>query len=848
LRADAARVVENVAASIADGARVDWNQADAQVSGRERRLVRHLRLIDSLAEVYRTLPSRADEPGLPPSTRPEYPEGPRWGRLILLDRIGRGTSADVFRAWDAELQREVALKLLHDDGVSSSGPANAHLLEEARRLARIRHPHVVHVYGAERHEDRIGLWMELVRGRSLDEVVQQEGTLGVAEAAHIGIELCSALATVHAAGLLHRDIKAQNVVREDSGRIVLMDFGTGEEIDDKTRRLAGTPIYLAPEVIEHGPASVQSDLYAVGVLLFHAMTGQFPVVGDSLEGLAEAHREGRIRGLREVRPEIPPSIARVVDRALAPDPRRRYASASAMEAALRQGLDGLPGERRRAHGQWWVIGTMMAAIVALVGALVAQRTPTRAAASDVTSIAVLPLKYVSGAAEDSSYLADALTDELITRLGQIHSLRVTGLTSVSRFRNTDASRTDVARQLGVDALLEGTVAVQPSSGQNPGRVHVNARLLKAGSEVELWSGSLERPLGDVVSLEAELARVITRQIDVRLAGTDATRIQRARRTQPAAEQAYLEGRAHLGQLAARASLALAAFNRALAIDPDHPGAHAGAARSYIALGFDGAISQPEARAGAAREVERALELEPDLSEAHAVAADLRFYYDWNFEAAEREYQRALDLDPSASFARSQYAQFLAALGRLDDAEAQAAEATAVDPLSAPTELNRALILYYHRKFDDAFGAARHAETLDPTLPTTQVFQGRILEARGELEAAIQKTQRAIDSSATVAVGFRVQLLRLQALSGQVDRAREGFVLLQQSKDGAYLASTPHEAYVRVATGEPDIAFAVLGRALDLRDPSVLWLGVDPRLDPLRRDPRFGALRKRLGLP
>jgi tetratricopeptide (TPR) repeat protein len=247
-------------------------------------------------------------------------------------------------------------------------------------------------------------------------------------------------------------------------------------------------------------------------------------------------------------------------------------------------------------------------------------------------------------------------------------------------------------------------------------------------------------------------------------------------------------------------------------------------------------------------VERALELDPDRSEAHAVAADLRFYYDWNFEAAQREYQRALDLDPSASFARAQYSQFLAALGRLDDAEAQAAEATAVDPLSAPTELNRALILYYHRKFDDAFGAARHAETLDPTLPTTHFLQGRILEAQNQLETAIQQTQTAIGSSATAAVGWRVQLLRLQALGGQVDRAREGFGLLQHSKDGTYLASTPHEAYLRVATGEPDTALAVLGRALDQRDPSVLWLGVDPRLDPLRSDPRFVALRKRLGVP
>jgi len=838
-------VVENVAASIADGAQVDWAQADAQVAGRELRLVRQLRVIDSVAGVYRTLPSLVEDE-IAPTPSPDYPEGPRWGRLILLDRIGRGSSADVFRAWDAELQREVALKLLHDEGTSSQ--ANARLLQEARRLARIRHPHVVHVYGAERHEERIGLWMEFVRGRSLDDIVRDDGPIDAAETAHIGIDLCSALSAVHGAGVLHRDVKAQNVIREDSGRLVLMDFGTGEEMTDQTPRLAGTPIYLAPEVLARGPASVQSDIYAVGVLLFYALTGAFPVVGDSLDGLAEAHREGRYRTVRELQPRVPSGVARVVDRALAPDPRRRYASASAMEAALRQALDTLPGRRSAPASQWWIVLTMVAAIVVLVAALVVPRRAVTAPATDgVTSLAVLPLKYVSGTAPESAYVADALTDELITRLGQIPPLKVTGLTSVSRFKNTSASSADIARELGVDALLEGTVAVQPSSGQAPGRVHVNARLLKAGTEVEMWSGSLDRPLGDLLSLQAELARVITKEIDLRLEGRDATRIQRSRQTKPSAEQAYLQGRAHLGQFAARASLALDAFTRALAIDPDHPGAHSGAARSYVALGFDGTISQPEARAGAAREVERALALDPDSSEAHAVAADLRFYYDWNFDAADQEYRRALDLDPSASYARSQYAQFLAALGRLDEAEHHVNEAVTVDPLSAPTELTRSLILYYHRKYDDALSAAQHAETLDPTLPTTHFFQGRILEAKGDFATAAQKTQAAIDASATVAIGWRVQALRLEALQGHVPRAREGLAQLRASKDAIYLASTPQEAYVRIVIGEPDIAFDVLSRALDQRDPSVLWLDVDPRLDPLRHDPRFAALRARLGL-
>ena len=326
------------------------------------------------------------------------------------------------------------------------------------------------------------------------------------------------------------------MLREDSGRLVLMDFGTGEEIDDKTRRLAGTPIYLAPEIVENGPASVQSDIYAVGVLLFYALTGQFPVVGESLDGLAAAHREGRSRTVREVQPLVSPGIARVVDRALTPDPRRRYPSAAAMESALRQALDGLPGQRTAAPGQWWLIATVLAAIVALVGTLVANRQRTIAATTKIDSVAVLPLRYVSGEV-DAPYLADGLTDQLITTLGQVHSLKVTALSSVARFKSTDKPVSEIARQLGVDGIVEGTVAVQKANGTQPARARVNVRVIRAGTDVELWSGSLERPLGDMLALESELARTITREVRGVLTPAEAARLRTSRKTDPAAEKA-----------------------------------------------------------------------------------------------------------------------------------------------------------------------------------------------------------------------------------------------------------------------------------------------------------------------
>lgn len=845
---DAARIFERLATSIADGTPVAMHDEEAQLAESDQRILRHLHLIGTLAEVYRSLPP---EPGVLSEDDPlvdPLPAGPRWGRLVLLDRIGQGTSADVFRAWDGDLQREVALKLLRVDGVTAGTAANARVLAEARRIARVRHPHVVHVYGAERHEERIGIWMELVRGRSLDEIVRADGPLSAAAAAAIGADLCGAVGAVHAAGLLHRDIKAQNVIRDESGRSVLMDFGAGEERDAAKARLAGTPLYIAPEVLAGRPASAASDVYSLGVLLYYAVSGAFPVQAGSVEGLAAAHRTGSRRPLREAAPHVPPAFARIVERALLADPSARYESAAAMEQTLRQYArpeGGTSAGARLTRWAGWASALITAAsVVAIVGTLARSRADL--AGAEATSIAVLPLRAAGGDGRAAT-LADALTGQIISTLGQVNDVRVTAHSSVRPFAGATEPIAAIARKLGVEDVLAGDLLITPGRGTTPDRVRVNARLIQAGTGVEMWSGTLERPLGDLVQLQQDLARGIARRIHARLSESEVTRLQTRRRVNPEAEQAYLEGRAHIGQFAARAGLALQAFKRAVSFDPAHAPAHAGAARSYIALGFDRAISQADARASALAAATRALELDPDLPEAHGVLADLRFFYDWDFAAAEREYLQALDLEPSASYVRAQYAQFLAAMGRLDEARAQIAESVARDPLSAQAALTRALILYYARDFAGALAAARHAETLDPTLPTTQFLQGRILEAHGDLRSAIAATDRAISTSAVVAAGWRVQALRLQALAGDVAGARQGFAALAAGPHGEYLQSSPHEAFLRLATGEPDAALAVLGRAVAHRDPSVLWLDVDPRLDGIRDRAAFTALRARIGL-
>lgn len=334
------------ARAIAAGQPVDWAalESSAAISASLAAILRELKVVAEIAELHRSFPESASSlPGssgldasssVNAATVVARPETATWGSLRLLERVGQGAFGDVFRAWDPRLDREVALKLLRqvEHGHGSVGSA---VIDEGRLLARVRHPNVVTVYGADRIDGRVGLWMEFVKGRTLEAVLRDHGQFSAREAALIGLDLCRALAAVHHAGLIHRDIKAQNVMREAGGRTVLMDFGAGrEDLDGTPPDMAGTPLYLAPEVFAGAAATVRSDIYSVGVLLYHLVSGSYPVKARTVAEIQHQHRQRRRAWLRDDRPDLPDPFVEAVERALAFDPAERYESAGAMQAAL----------------------------------------------------------------------------------------------------------------------------------------------------------------------------------------------------------------------------------------------------------------------------------------------------------------------------------------------------------------------------------------------------------------------------------------------------------------------------------------------------------------------------------
>jgi tetratricopeptide (TPR) repeat protein/tRNA A-37 threonylcarbamoyl transferase component Bud32 len=844
------QVIEDLAASVADGRPVNWAAAETGAAAAERRIVRHLRLVESIASLHRSTALEDTEPMLP--IPQQEPSGSRWGRLVVLESLGAGTSSQVSRAWDSALHREVALKLLHDDG--DHRDAHTRLLEEARRLARVRHTHVVQVYGAEEHDNRVGLWMELVRGESLEHIVKTRGSFGAREAALIGLDLCAALAAVHGAGLLHRDVKAQNVLRESGGRIVLMDFGTGEELAG-SNRLVGTPLYLAPEIFKGQTASVQSDLYSLGVLLYYLCTGQFPVLAGSMPELAQAHQNKQRRPLRDMRPDLPETFVGVVERALDPNPDQRYRSAGEMEAALRASLDTQPrsvadvrsGESvpRRKVGTAFV--ALAAALVALITGLVWwTRAP---AAPGSTAVRTLALLSMSDGTTTPVDFAAGFTDQLISTLGQISSLRVTSGSSVLPLKGQEIPRPEIAKMLDVDALVETTLVTNGTELGHPGVIRVDARLYVAGFVNPTWSGTFERQRGDAFTLQAEMARAIADALNAPVTTSEAARLRQGRQTNPAAEEAYLQGRIQLAQYGPEpARRALDAFKRALLIDPDHAPAHAGAARAYVRLGSFGASSQPEARASALAETTRALELNPALADAHAVQADLKFFYDWDWPGAEREYQRSLELNPSLTYARTYYGQYLAARKRFDEAVEQTAIAQQLDPQSGEALRMHGLILYYKRDYVAAEAVLRRSAEREPDAPSGHLLLGRIAEARGRFQESLELTERASELSGAGGVPLRVAVIRLQALTGRKDEARAALADLEaQAAARTLRVGLRDRAYVMLALGETDAALDAFEEALQERDQSLMWLGVDPRLDAIKDNPRFVAILRQIGL-
>ena len=852
------RDYESLLESVADGAQIDWAALNASAAtSADRARYRNLRLVARVAQLHRTLVLDEEVESRPRPVEDASAADPTmWGHLTIASRIASGAFGRIYRAHDSQLNRDVALKLLRSD-VTQSRPIDR-LLSEARTLAQVRHPNVVTVHGADVRDGHAGLWMELVEGQTLDGWLGAHGPMGAGEAEAIGIDLCRALAAVHAAGLVHGDVKAQNVVREHGGRIVLMDFGAGRAQGADAAGVAGTPMYLAPEVLAGEPPTIQSDLYSLGVLLFYLLTRKFPYTGVDIDGLRDAHADGDRRWLRDLRPELPSELVQAIEQALETDPARRFGSAGEMERALHRATRA-PGPVHPipvsvpTGWRWPTVRfalTAAALVLVIVGLITASRSIMNPGALGVTkSIAVLPLVEVSGTS-GAPGMGEGLHDQIITTLGQIGSLRVVSRTSVLQFKGSQLSSSAIAKDLGVDAALESTLWYVDGGLAGTSRIRVNSSLMLAGENVPVWSHSFERPIGELLALQGDIAREVAKGLGVPITAVESTRLNHPQQTNAAAEVAYLQGRQELSQYGAeRARRALEAFERATQLDPQYALAHAATARAYVALASLGDISRQEGRASAAAAIQKALNIDENLPEARAALADIKWNYDWDWLGAEAEYKRALEMNPSFTFARKRYAGLLTAARRLDEGVDEAVKAQALDPLSPEAMTEHGMILYYRRDYAAARDILHRALELEPTQGGAMAIMGRIEVAEGHFDVALEVFRKMRQIVGNGNIGLDTEIIRVEALLGRRDEAERHLSELQQSVAANHRrVASRHLANVALAFGNRDRALDFFEEAINERDPAVLWLAVDPRVDDLRPMPRFQKLLAQLRIP
>ncbi len=799
----------------------------------------------------------------------------------LTAAIGVGGMGEVYRATDTKLGRDVALKVLPAE-MASHPERLERFRREAKALAALDHPGIVTVFSVEEAEGVHFLTMQLVEGQPLDRLVPKAGC-PVDRILAISAPIADALAAAHEKGIVHRDLKPANVMVTGDGRVKVLDFGLAKELREadpmdvtltssphtEVGVVMGTPAYMSPEQVTGGAIDHRTDIFSLGVLLYEMVTGQRPFQGRSSAETTSAILRDTPAAVTEVRADVPGDLARIIRRCLEKDPRHRIQTARDVSNELRDlarhrsepeapaavasaRADGRPP--LSGHRQGWrrhalpIAGAVLILLAgaAYLGTRSGLLRPAPPAAGDalapaaIRSIAVLPLDNYSGD-PGQDYFAEGMTDELTTQLATISRLRVISRGSAMQFKGANRPPTpEIARALDVDAIVEGSVL---RSGE---KVRITAQLIDARADRHLWARSFERSSRDVLALQAELASAIAGQIHAELTPAEESRLASAPRINPEAYDAYLKGRYFFNRPSDEyLQKAIARFEEAIALEPGFVPAHSGLSDAYLWAGYnEGFLTASESRPRAKAAALRGIELDEASAEAHTSLANFKLWYEYDWEGAETAFRRALELNPSYAYARDQFGMGLAFQGKLEEAIAEGRRAAELDPLSPQIPLDATLAFAWKGEFEAARQLVRRASDLDPTLFMAPWIDGWIDLQAGEPEVAAARFQKAEAMGAPAFVSAWLAYAR--GASGDRAGAAAGFEALKKKS----LRGVPTAfdlALVHLGVGDHARALSELERAHATDSEWLGWIGLDRTFDPLRSEPRFTALVRKVGL-
>jgi len=752
--------------------------------------------------------------------------GTRLGSYEILSALGAGGMGEVYRARDTRLGRDVAIKALplhmaHDPD------ARARFEREAHAVAALNHPHIVTIFSTEEADGVRFLTMELVEGRTLDQMIPRGG-VSLAQFFDIAIALADALAAAHRKHLTHRDLKPSNVMVSDDGRVKVLDFGLArsaepERLDEsetvvpltKAGTIVGTIPYMSPEQIEGAPLDPRSDIFSLGIVLYEMAAGDRPFGGASSPTLMAAILKDRPTPVSERRSDFPAGVSQLIDRCLEKQPGDRIQSATEILAEVRA--------QRRA----WESG--------------AERAVTRATDAG-RSIAVLPFTDLS-ATKDQDWFCDGIAEEILNALAPLQGLRVAARTSAFSFKG----KTDDLRMIG--AKLNVTTVLAGSLRRAGDRLRITVQLSDVASGFQLWSEQYDRELKDIFDVQEEIAKAIAERLRVTLAGGKDARLVEQGTTNVEAYQLYLRGYALLGRRGASIPEALDLFRKAVEIDPGYSHAWSGIADACTGLGITGSVSNTGGKSQAMAAATRSIEIDPTSAAGHTALACATLLFDNNRAMAKEEFERALELRPSYALGRSWYATFFLqwTCGELEQGIVEVRRALDSDPLSAYIMMLLACCLCTAGRLNEAIETARRAVRQDPESFITRWVLGVSLGTAGQFDEAVST----LETASAISGRHSRALASLALVFGQSGKRPEASALHGELVDRASRAYVPltYLALTAEASGQHEEAMSLARRAWDARDPTfILHARHFPEFRSLRSDPRFVAILREMNRP
>jgi serine/threonine-protein kinase len=775
--------------------------------------------------------------------------GATLGSYRIERLLGRGGMGAVFLAYDTRLHRQAALKLLGQPDDPASG---ARLLREARTAAGLNHPHICTIYEVGETDGTTFIAMERVEGRTLRERID-EGPLSPSNAVRFVRQAADALAFAHDHGVVHRDLKAANVIVSEDGRLKVVDFGLARRDDPLMAEattmatlapagtLVGTPYAMSPEQVRGEATDPRTDIWALGVLLHESLSGAKPFAGRTGPELLASILTASPAPLPA---SIPAELRDIVERCLQKDPARRYQRA----ADVRDALDAMAADRAFPGIAWRpstrrrLAGATAVALLAFGGLAVGMnmggvRDRLRGTVSaPPIKLAVLPIKNLSGD-PGQEYFSDGLTDEVITQLSRLHpeGLKVIARSTAMQYKEHPTPIDAVAGELGVDYVLEG------SARREGNRVRITATLIQVRDRTQRWAESFDRDLAGILTLQSDVARGVAGALALTLLPAEQARLAAARPVHPEAYQAYLLGQSRARRLT-RPDLdrALEYYETAVKLDPNFALAHFGISGVWAGRVQVGLVTAAEGGERADAALMKALSLDSSLPEGHMALANRATWEQWDWTAAEASYRRALDLNPNLAEAHSFYAHYLFIIGRREEGASEMQRALELDPLNDLIQQFYGMTLQFARRFEEGIAHAQNVLKTNPNSPS----------AWNALTANYHHLERFEESLSAQrsAFGAREDPVLLPALAqGYQEGGYRGAMLrvaeVRSSRRQDWVAA---QSYLRA--GEVDRAIDALERAYDVRSSNLPYISVLPVFDVLRSEPRFQALLKRMNLP